>query len=112
MDRSGLPFAPFEKFVVLPPFLPLQARCEPFSAPKTLFKVDFSRKIPRASLHFRDRHYVAPPNRRKADLALVAVPLARTLFPDRAARCAIDPPPHFRYSLATQEKSPRHVKPT
>ena len=37
---------------------------------------------------------------------------ARTLFPDRAARCAIDPPPHFRYSLATQEKSPRHVKPT
>ena len=37
---------------------------------------------------------------------------ARTLFPDRAARCAIDPPPHFRYSLTTQEKSPRHVKPT
>ena len=91
---------------------PLQARCEPFSAPKTPSAVVFSRIIPRASPHLRDRHYVAPPNRRKADLALVAVPPARTLFPDRAARCAIDPHPPFRYSLATQEKSPRHVKPT
>ena len=90
------------------PPAPLRA----FSAPKTPSAVVFSRKTPRASPLLRDRHYVAPPNRRKADLALVAVPPARTLFPDRAARCAIDPPPHFRYSLATQEKSPRHVKPT
>ena len=91
---------------------PLQARCEPFSAPKTPSAVVFSRIIPRASPHLRDRHYVAPPNRRKADLARVAVPPARALFPEPAAPCAVDPPPHFRYSLATQKNPPRHVKPT
>ena len=55
---------------------------------------------------------MAPHNRRKADLARVAVPPARALFPEPAARCAVDPPPHFRYSLATQKNPPRHVKPT
>ena len=60
----------------------------------------------------RGRHYMATPNRRKADLARIAVPPARALFPEPAAPCAVDPPPHFRYSLATQENSPRHVKPT
>lgn len=54
-------------------------------------------------------HYVAPQNRHKTDLARIAVPPARALFPEPAARCAIDPPPHFRYPSASQEKiiSPR-----
>ena len=60
----------------------------------------------RRSSLFRDRHYVAPYNQRKADLARIAVPPARALFPEPAAPCAIDPPPHFRYSLATQESHP------
>ena len=66
----------------------------------------------RRSPFFRDRHYVAPYNQRKADLARIAVPPARALFPEPAAPCAVDPPPHFRYSLATQKNPPRHVKPT
>ena len=37
---------------------------------------------------------------------------ARPLFPESAARRAVDPSPIFRYSLATQEISPRHIKPT
>ena len=68
--------------------------------------------MPFARPFLRDRHYVAPYNQRKADLARVADPPARALFPDPAARCAIDPPPTFRYSLAIQKNSPRHVKPT
>ena len=58
----------------------------------------------------RDRHSVAPQNRHKADLARILDRPGRSLFPEPAAPCAIDPPPHFRYSLTTQEKSPRHVK--
>ena len=54
----------------------------------------------------RSRHYMAPHNRRKADLARGAVPPTRALFPEPAAPCAIDPPPTFRYSLATQENHP------
>jgi hypothetical protein len=55
---------------------------------------------------------MAPQNRHKADLAQIFALSARTLFPEPAARCAVDPPPHFRYPFANQEKSPRHVKPT
>ena len=33
-------------------------------------------------------------------------------YPNPAAPCAIDPPPHFRYAFASHEKPPRHVKPT
>ena len=40
-----------------------------FQPPETPFAVVFRRKMPLARPHFRDRHYVAPYNQRKADLA-------------------------------------------
>ena len=118
-------FAFFAIFVVSPVFSPsdlgpptsdlgppLQPRCEPFSAPKTPFAVVFSRKMPLVRPILRDRHYLAPHKRHKADFARILALSARSLFPEPAARCAVDPAPHFLYSLATQEISPRHVKPT
>ena len=53
------PFAPFEKFVVSPPFLPFQTRCEPFSAPKTPAASFFA--CPRA--HLPSFRPVIPRNR-------------------------------------------------
>ena len=70
------------------------------------------RKMPLVGPLLRDRHYLAPHKRHKADFARILALSARSLFPEPAARCAVDPPPHFLYSLATQEISPRHVKPT
>ena len=40
-----------------------------FQPPETPFAVVFRRKMTLARPHFRDRHYVAPYNQRKADLA-------------------------------------------
>ena len=60
----------------------------------------------------RSRHSMAPPNRYKADLARILGLPGRFLFPESAARCAVDPFPFFRYSLTTQEKSSRHAIPT
>ena len=34
----------------------------------------------------------------------------RSLFPESAARCAVDPTRHYRYPLAIQEKAPRPQK--
>jgi hypothetical protein len=49
---------------------------------------------------------MAPQNRHKADLAQIFALSARTLFPEHAARCAVDPTPHFRYPFAIQENPP------
>ena len=68
--------------------------------------------MPRAGPVFRSRHCAAPKNRPKADFARVFGLSARPLFPESAARCAVDPSPIFRYSLTTQEKSSRHAIPT
>ena len=72
------------------------------------FRVQTASALP----HLRDRRYVAPQDRHKADLARILDRPGRSLFPQPAAPCAVDPPPPFRYSFATQEKSPRRIKPT
>lgn len=91
----------------LPP-APLRATFSPGNAFRGRFQAHKASAIP----ILRDRHYIAPKNRHKADLARILALFACTQFPEPAARCAVDPPPHFRYPFANQEKSPRHVKPT
>ena len=99
-------------FVVIPPVLvipdPLRATFSPGNAFRDRFQAQKSSARP----ILRNRHYVAPQNQHKADFARIFALSARTLCPEPAAFCAIDPPPHFRYPFANQEKSPRHVMPT
>ena len=122
----------FMLFVVIPPFSALRGPLSTFrprtsnfqtsATPPAQLRLIFSSGTPfrgrfrvqktSARHHLRDRRYVAPQDRHKADLARILALFACTQFPEPAARCAVDPPPHFRYPFANQEKSPRHVKPT
>ena len=122
----------FMLFVVIPPFSalrgpltafrprtsgfgprpPLQPRCDSFSAQKTHFAAVFrSHRPPRGpfceiGITWRPITDVKPISR-----ALPSRPPVPH-SPNPAAPCAVDPPPHFRYPFATQEKSSRHIKTT
>ena len=82
------------------------------AASETPSAVIFTRKMPLVSPLLRTWHCAAPQNRHKAYFALVSRLPARSLFPETAARCAIDPTPPSRYSFASQDKSRRRVNPT
>ena len=82
----------------LPP-APLRATFSPRNAFRGRFQAHKASAI-------LSRHYAAPQNRHQADLARILALFARTQFPEPAARCAVDPPPHFRYPFAIQENPP------
>ena len=90
------------------PSVPLRA----IFAPETPSLREFSGLNGLREAHFTRSALRSAQNRHKADLARILGLPSRALFPATAAHCAIDLPPIFRYSLATEKKSPRHVKPT
>ena len=115
MGRPDPVLGHFHAFRGHPPVLspPRTAYGYPTSAPPppAPLRVIFDRKMPHARPLLRDWHYVAPQNLHKASFARFLGQPPRALFPEPAARCALDPAPAYAYYYIREVKHTRFGTP-